>query len=304
MRAAGVPEAMVKERARAMREITKMCAVTAPGKKSQFEVNRFVTAVEEELIAATDMKSTLRYVEGSPQDQAVQSEIDFLNAILAKLGIPDSIDTMKKYNVYGQSKPNEKWQHSIADGSKLARIGVILFAGTISVASGVMAYMANPEDPNFNSTLLWLIPTVLAWEGKNLTATQIERVKDELSFMQTREFQDYSSAHRNVLGEPLRKLLDRRKESAKALRTLADKDTSPKTEEKKRLARETLRGILGNDEWLNDPAFIPFALTICDKTHSPEGQRIVTEYLTNAAPPLKPANVTQPPTVYPTNLPR
>ncbi len=297
---------IVSDRAKGLKSVLALTKPPAPGKTPSFESTRFVMAVEKELLNARD---TLPVLTDDAQRNAINREIHFLEAILQQFNLPTDEETLRKYDVLGHLKPDEKnnaWRQTAKD---LGRIGIILGTGTVFF--GILATTIFSETENTQSAMIWGALFALGLWGPELTKSKVQKLKEEMaftkgedfqsnldrlageaSFMQGADFQGFSADHRGKLAKIAEKFFEpgNREKIMKALRTLKSEKNDEKARQKKEDARETLLSILGNDPdtqalLKDEEKFLNFALPILEHARSTQSQQLVLTYLENAKPP-------------------
>ncbi len=302
MKSSRMQSQILSARSNALKNILSLTKPPAAGKIPTFDSTRFVMTVEGELLAA---RETLTVLTDESQKQAIENEISYLQNILTGFNLPANEETIKRFDLQGKARPDEKRGEWRKTGKRLAQLGAILGTGTIFF--GTLATTVFSESGYPQAAGIWGVLFALSLWGPNFSKTKVEKIQQEmqftkeegfnsvvseLRFMQERDFQDFSSDHRGKLTEVAEKLMANRPAATKAIRTLLDEKKGAKTEEKKTEAREKLRSLLGDDPETqkllnNEQKFIAFALPILDHAKSPEAQQVLLTYLSDAMPPTE-----------------
>lgn len=288
------------ERARILEQLRKMAE---NGDKPGFKAMNFVANAVYELETVRDVLKDPRLsaigenATGNGETlSALREEEKFLDTILTRLNVPHDEAFLARFDPYGSPRPDEKMQKLGKDAAMCGRVIAALACGAMVLLTGTMAYFANPNDPSFNATMVWVIPTALAVMGKDrLFGSEVDRLTLELRFMESPTFTSFIARHGNGLAKPMSNLLEQSGPATTAFNTLNSKTATP---EQKTAAREELRTIMtGNDAtssqsllitklFEDEQSFVNFGRVVLGGAKTQVTKEIVRNYIERNRPPV------------------
>ncbi|MEK7217842.1 MAG: hypothetical protein AAB728_00075 [Patescibacteria group bacterium] len=290
---------ILKERARALQRIRKYAT---PKENRTFNALSLAMAANEEISTIDEALQAGIYRKDANPDayQALIGERTFLEGLLTDLGV----DRKMVQDFVDPSPKDEKRKKLDKDLGTIMRVVTVLGAGAMALLTGLLAAFSNK---NYNATLVWLLPTVLAVMGKErLTGSRVENVLTELAFMQEKEpFVAYASKFPCQLEGPARELVGNKPEARRLLRTLREqqpksKETREEFAQRKEEASESMKQLLNpnrgkapagalpglEDRMLQDEeGFLAFAFHLVERKQSDETLEVAYRYLRDGKPP-------------------
>ncbi|MFA6038932.1 MAG: hypothetical protein WCV62_03335 [Candidatus Peribacteraceae bacterium] len=291
-----------KERITNLKQIRKLAA---PKEKRPFDLMSLSMGINYELEEIRKALEGGIYAPGEPAFQTLRNEQSFLENLLGQIGVD-----RKMMQQYLDPFPKDEHRKKLdKDVSQMGRVHMVLVGGAMALLTGVVAYLANRKSPNFNSSLVWLFPTVIGVMGmERFTASRGDSIRKEYSFMdENSSFIAYASKFPGQLEQAASQLM--KKENAKEARHLVGilkekskkgSETPEEWEQRKIAAREDIKRLLNPNRGttggqlspsledamlLDERGFVRFALPLIDSPLSTETQQVVLRYLRDGIMP-------------------